>query len=449
LKFVQKVKEETSLETVYDLAKSVNLENFKEGKVGSRQFVFKEGERGSKFFIILTGRVAYYVNTKTSGADNAEEAGQLKAGTAESGGSFGELALLQEKPRAASVFCETDCSFGVIDKEDYVRIIGRHQHRVLEAKISFLASLTIFSGWTRHSIAKLTYWMTEQDYVRHKTIFKESNPSDAVYIIQDGEFKLYQTIKTAESNSLHHRRHKVHIATLGKGELLGVTEVLEKSNWRTTCECSSSHGRLLKFKVEVNTTQDFTFRVLSQSYSMLTEIHQHKTSTYTTRVKHLASLNSQPKTSDVPRACFDRKPSIRLHKPQLIGYGRRESQDVPEALNATFDCRSTRRQSQERTMTNLSHRPDAFDSLRAKLIKPHASKRVRPQSYRVSNRVHTQAVTTVKVSFCSNAKAKQVASPRYQGIHSYISLADNPTVVKSLVSIDGGVKTSLKRNLTQ
>jgi CRP-like cAMP-binding protein len=453
MNIVQKVKEETSQLTVLDLSKCVKLESFKEGQVSSRQFVINEGERGTKFFIILEGRVAYYINSKQIGVDDLEEVVQLKVGTAESGGSFGELALLKETPRAASVLCETDCSFGVINKVDYVRIIGRHQHRVLEAKISFLASLTIFSEWTRHSLAKLTYWMIEQDVIRHKTIFKENDPNDAVYIIKDGEFKLFQTFKSATRSPFHRKRHKVHLATLGKGELLGVTELLEKSNWKTTCECSSSQGQLLKFKVKVNSTQDFIFRVMSQSYSLLTEIHQHKTSTYKTRVRQLESLESKPKTFDVPHteeeSFMSRMPSIRLHKPKLIGFERRKSQGKPKVMNATFNSGSSHRRSQERTMTNLSQRPDAFDSLRAKLIKPHASRRGLSSSHKVSSRIHTQAVSTVEDYFCSNAKATQVTSPRYQGTHSYMNPFDSPTAVRSLVSKSRGVEMSLRRNMTQ
>lgn len=36
------------------------------------------------------------------------------------GGAFGEKSLLENKPRAASIFCEENCYFGVLSKKDYL-----------------------------------------------------------------------------------------------------------------------------------------------------------------------------------------------------------------------------------------------------------------------------------------------------------------------------------------
>lgn len=41
------------------------------------------------------------------------------------GQSFGELALINSKPRAATIRAVTDCSFGVISRYDYKRIIEK------------------------------------------------------------------------------------------------------------------------------------------------------------------------------------------------------------------------------------------------------------------------------------------------------------------------------------
>ena len=43
---------------------------------------------------------------------------QLKAGMA-----FGELALINDAPRLATIVCETDCSFAVLNKTDYKAIL--------------------------------------------------------------------------------------------------------------------------------------------------------------------------------------------------------------------------------------------------------------------------------------------------------------------------------------
>lgn len=47
---------------------------------------------------------------------------------------FGELALLSNKPRAATVTCLTDCHFATLDKRTF-EIIKKNLNKVLDSKI--------------------------------------------------------------------------------------------------------------------------------------------------------------------------------------------------------------------------------------------------------------------------------------------------------------------------
>ena len=57
--------------------------------------------------------------------------------TLNSGQSFGELALLQDKPRAASIVAETDCHFALLGRRDYERILEKIERKETEAKVQF------------------------------------------------------------------------------------------------------------------------------------------------------------------------------------------------------------------------------------------------------------------------------------------------------------------------
>lgn len=39
------------------------------------------------------------------------------------GESFGELALLNDSPRSASIICESPCIFGILSKKDYKEVL--------------------------------------------------------------------------------------------------------------------------------------------------------------------------------------------------------------------------------------------------------------------------------------------------------------------------------------
>jgi CRP-like cAMP-binding protein len=256
LKFIADMKEETSEETVHSLAACIKTELFSEGEVSPRQTVFREGDRGTKFYIILSGEVSFYISVTTKDELTLEEEiSQLKVKSACTADTFGELALLQDKPRAATVICDTDCCFGVVSKEDYNKVIGQHSQKLLQTKLAFLELLPIFSGWRRHNIAKLTYSLIEESFVLHKVVFKENEPSDSIFIVRNGEFRLIQTLTTVNDGPLQRRRFtKLHIASLGVGELIGVSEVIDKRSRKYTCVCASSRGTLLRLSEEVGAT---------------------------------------------------------------------------------------------------------------------------------------------------------------------------------------------------
>ena len=41
------------------------------------------------------------------------------------GASFGELALMEKKPRAATIRCKEDCCFAVLDKKNFELILSK------------------------------------------------------------------------------------------------------------------------------------------------------------------------------------------------------------------------------------------------------------------------------------------------------------------------------------
>lgn len=41
------------------------------------------------------------------------------------GDSFGELALINDRPRMATIICKEDCEFAILERDQYKEILGR------------------------------------------------------------------------------------------------------------------------------------------------------------------------------------------------------------------------------------------------------------------------------------------------------------------------------------
>lgn len=92
-----------------------------------------EGSYGTRFYIILTGSVrilanlySIYEELSPSGQISQKKEVQLtEVKVAKAGESFGELALLDNKPRAATIITREETCLAVLEKEYYDQILSK------------------------------------------------------------------------------------------------------------------------------------------------------------------------------------------------------------------------------------------------------------------------------------------------------------------------------------
>ena len=78
--------------------------NFIQIKAG--EFLFREGEAGDVMYVLISGEAEITM-------------GGLSLDVCRSGDIVGELAMVDEAPRSATVIARTDCQFAVIDKKRF------------------------------------------------------------------------------------------------------------------------------------------------------------------------------------------------------------------------------------------------------------------------------------------------------------------------------------------
>jgi cAMP-dependent protein kinase regulator len=104
-----KVLVDYEIELVCDALTPVNP---KDGEV-----IIRQGQTGDEFFIILDGECA--VSKEDPDSHEVQQLGKLTAG-----GYFGELALMNDRPRAATVTACEGCKLVKLDRSSFHRLLG-------------------------------------------------------------------------------------------------------------------------------------------------------------------------------------------------------------------------------------------------------------------------------------------------------------------------------------
>jgi len=109
----------------------------------------------------------------------------------EGAGSFGELALIDGKPRFATAKCTERTHFLVISIDDFKRAQEKIKVNARDKKVDFLKNkvpLFIDSRPNMSTLRKLAYLFETHKCTKDSVIIREGDDSNKVFIIQEGEF---------------------------------------------------------------------------------------------------------------------------------------------------------------------------------------------------------------------------------------------------------------------
>lgn len=106
------------------------------------------------------------------------------------GESFGELALLENRPRAATILCKEDCDFAILEKEQFNEILKENERKKLFLQIDFFAKMKMFEAWSYNAIKRLYLVCDQKRYCKGDLVYGEGEEAFAVYLIKNGEFNV-------------------------------------------------------------------------------------------------------------------------------------------------------------------------------------------------------------------------------------------------------------------
>ena len=175
-----------------------------EKQVKAGEEVIKQGGIGDFFYVVEEGALDVFVSRNGNPP--------VKVTEYEGGGSFGELALMYNAPRAATVVATKDSVIWALDRVTFRRILMEITSRKLRMYESFLEEVPLLLSlepYERHKIADALESVTFED---GHVIMKQGDPGDNFYIIESGEAIVTQ----ADSDGVEHQMH-----SLKKGDYFG------------------------------------------------------------------------------------------------------------------------------------------------------------------------------------------------------------------------------------
>ncbi|ORX95649.1 camp-dependent protein kinase regulatory subunit [Basidiobolus meristosporus CBS 931.73] len=229
-----------------------------EKKIFQGEEVIKQGGIGDYFYIVESGSLDCYV-------EKEGDVEPLKVTDFEPGASFGELALMYNAPRAATIVATSDCVLWALDRVTFRRMLmertnsKRKMYEHFLEEVPLLASL---ESYEKHKIADALETLVFED---GEVVIRQGDIGQNFYIIEAGE----AIVTKADASNFASQ-----ISVLTKGDYFGELALLNNKPRAATIVASGklkvvtlgkrAFVRLLGPVVDIIRRNTANYRVISR-----------------------------------------------------------------------------------------------------------------------------------------------------------------------------------------
>jgi cGMP-dependent protein kinase len=160
-----------------DAQKEVIVNGVMEVPTQAGDAVINQGENGNHFYLIDKGCFNVFL----------QSAGDKPIATYRAGDSFGELALLYNSPRAATILCEEDGTLWALERKAFryaMQTLGKEMGATAE---SFLATVQLLKPLSPSQRSMVAHHLEELALNDGEYVVQKGAVADALFFIKDGQ----------------------------------------------------------------------------------------------------------------------------------------------------------------------------------------------------------------------------------------------------------------------
>ncbi|KAH8061983.1 cGMP-dependent protein kinase [Aureococcus anophagefferens] len=202
---------------------------------GAGEVVVRQGENGEHFYVVESGHLRVFVK----GDEEEEESKAPEASSKEpwdlamyeshdalgkyvlsvgACGGFGELALMYDTPRAATVIACGDCKLWAIKRSDCKSVLQSIQRAEMKGRVRFLRRVRIGAATGSDEPLGLGEFLTDQELARlasvlesevvgeGEIIIRQGEPGNHFYIVEEGRVDVHRNEPRAAAGAPSRRR---------------------------------------------------------------------------------------------------------------------------------------------------------------------------------------------------------------------------------------------------
>ncbi|TMW58496.1 hypothetical protein Poli38472_010055 [Pythium oligandrum] len=200
------------------------LDAFFPMKATAGTVVIQQGDQGDHFYAVGSGQLEILVLVAGSGTP-------IRYGFLGPGMGFGELALLCNMPRAATIRAVTDVELWALERHTFREILASHKMIRLNKALQVLQGVAILNRLTHHELQQVAAAMEWEEYETNTSIIRQGEVGEDFYIITQGEIRVTQVDPDA--------KYERQIRVMKTGDHFGEMALLKDEVRSATCTAMS------------------------------------------------------------------------------------------------------------------------------------------------------------------------------------------------------------------